>query len=95
MGQDQPRERSGFRVYGRVQGVGFRWWTSRIANRLGLVGSVRNLPDGSVEVRAQGPPAALGELARQLRDGPRTAVVRRVDPFPIGVLSSETFEIER
>lgn len=42
-------------VRGRVQGVGFRWWTRARALELGLVGHARNLPDGRVEVNAQGP----------------------------------------
>lgn len=41
-------------VRGRVQGVGFRWWTRARALELGLVGHARNLPDGRVEVSAQG-----------------------------------------
>lgn len=42
-------------VRGRVQGVGFRWWTRARALELGLAGYARNLPDGRVEVVAQGP----------------------------------------
>lgn len=42
------------RVDGRVQGVGFRWWASRLAGRLGLVGSAVNQWDGSVTVDVQG-----------------------------------------
>ncbi len=42
------------RVHGRVQGVGFRWWTRSQALGLGLVGSATNLADGAVEVVAQG-----------------------------------------
>ena len=57
-------ELRGYSVNGRVQGVGFRWWTRRTADRLGIAGSVRNLPDGSVEV--QGEPKAR----RYFRDGP-------------------------
>ncbi len=58
------------RISGRVQGVGFRWWTSRLAKRLDLSGWVRNQEDGSVEVRAWGEPGRLAELERQLRRGP-------------------------
>ena len=43
-----------YRIVGRVQGVGFRWWTRRTAERLSLYGSVRNLTDGSVEVHVTG-----------------------------------------
>lgn len=47
-------ERALVYVRGRVQGVGFRWWTRARALELGLVGHARNLPDGRVEVQAQG-----------------------------------------
>jgi acylphosphatase len=49
-------------VRGRVQGVGFRWWTRSRALELGLVGWARNLEDGRVEVVAEGPAAACERL---------------------------------
>lgn len=55
---------------GRVQGVGFRYFTRQAAERLGVVGWVRNLPTGEVEVRAAGSAAALDAFRRQLRQGP-------------------------
>ncbi|HET6232032.1 MAG TPA: acylphosphatase [Longimicrobiaceae bacterium] len=68
-----------FRVRGRVQGVGFRWWTRSQATRLGLEGSVRNLPDGSVEVHLRGDDAAFHEMVRMLGHGPRGAHVENVE----------------
>lgn len=68
-------EECGFRVRGRVQGVGFRWWTRRTAEGLGLVGSVRNLPDGSVEVMVRGERSAIDEMAHKLWHGPVSANV--------------------
>lgn len=59
------------RVRGRVQGVGFRWWTRSRALELGLVGSATNLHDGSVEVVAEGGHAACEALLAALR-GPDT-----------------------
>ncbi|WP_114906218.1 acylphosphatase [Ornithinimicrobium murale] len=53
-------------VRGRVQGVGFRWWTRARALELGLVGHARNLPDGRVEVNAQGPEDAVSALIELL-----------------------------
>ena len=50
---------------GRVQGVGFRFTALRVANRLGLTGWVRNLPDGGVEMVVQG---TLGDIEHCIRD---------------------------
>ncbi|HEU4544614.1 MAG TPA: acylphosphatase [Jiangellaceae bacterium] len=55
------------RVKGRVQGVGFRWFVQRIAGELGLSGSATNLPDGSVEVVAEGPRQTCDKLIETLR----------------------------
>lgn len=70
---------SRFLVKGRVQGVGFRWFVMREAGRLGLRGYARNLADGSVEVVAAGPVAALEDLERALRTGPALARVDHVE----------------
>ncbi|MDK2959544.1 MAG: acylphosphatase [Synergistaceae bacterium] len=61
-----------------MQGVGFRHWTARTALSLGLTGWVRNLPDGSVEVQAQGEREALDKMAAWLRRGPSSARVTRL-----------------
>ncbi len=68
-----------FRVTGRVQGVGFRYFVSETATGLGLGGWVRNLADGAVEVVAEGDSAAIGRLESALRRGPRMAYVDRVE----------------
>jgi acylphosphatase len=52
---DQPQVRLTAWVHGRVQGVGFRWWTRSRALELGLTGYAKNQPDGRVLVVAQGP----------------------------------------
>jgi acylphosphatase len=57
-------------VKGRVQGVGFRWWTRARALELGLVGSATNLDDGRVEVIAEGPREACEQLLGLLPGGP-------------------------
>ena len=72
------REAARFIVEGRVQGVGFRWWTVREASRLGISGWVRNRRDGSVELLAIGEPAALDRLANRCAEGPSGARVDRV-----------------
>jgi acylphosphatase len=56
-------------VSGRVQGVGFRWWTRSRALELGLVGWARNADDGRVEVVAEGPRQACEGLLTALRGG--------------------------
>ena len=77
----RPLERA-YRVTGRVQGVGFREWTRHTAERMGLVGSVKNRPNGSVEVQATGIEEALDRLERLLEKGPPLARVDRVEPMP-------------
>jgi acylphosphatase len=66
-------------VTGRVQGVWYRGWTVEQALALGLDGWVRNRRDGSVEILASGPDAALAELVRRCHLGPAAARVDRVD----------------
>jgi len=59
-------------VRGRVQGVGFRWWTRARALELGLAGHARNMADGRVEVVAQGEAQAVARLEELLREEPTT-----------------------
>jgi acylphosphatase len=67
-------------VRGRVQGVGFRWWVTRRAEALGLVGWVMNAADEmSVDLVAEGGPHALDELEAAIRSGPSGARVDSVD----------------
>lgn len=67
------------RVYGYVQGVNFRYFAIREATYLGLTGYVRNLPDGAVEVEAEGDKNQLQKLVEQLKAGPRGARVTEVE----------------
>lgn len=69
----------GYLISGRVQGVGFRHWTSRNARELGLRGTVRNRTDGRVELHVAGPAADVEALEERLDRGPRSARVRDVD----------------
>lgn len=73
------------RVRGRVQGVGFRYWTQEEAERLGLCGWVHNEPDGSVRALFSGADEAVAEILEGLRQGPRGAVVNDVEILPPGV----------
>jgi acylphosphatase len=82
------------RLYGRVQGVGFRHFARRAAEGLDLAGYVRNCPDGSVEVVAQGPAAALTALRRRLERGPPYGNVRTVtEETPWGGELPHPFEV--
>jgi acylphosphatase len=65
-------------VSGLVQGVCFRYYTGREAKSLGLRGFVKNCPDGTVEVLAQGEKKALEGLAEWLHKGPSGASVKEV-----------------
>jgi len=69
------------RISGRVQGVGFRAWTERQARELGLSGWVRNLSGGDVEARFNGPAADVETMLAACREGPRHAVVERVETW--------------
>ncbi len=82
-------------ISGRVQGVGFREFTWRTAQRADVGGWVRNNTDGSVEVLAQGSREQLAGLHSRLRQGPRAARVDDVDVIeakPVAGLNS--FRIE-
>ena len=72
-------------VIGRVQGVGFRFFTEDQANQLGLSGYVKNCTDGSVEAYAIGEAAALEEFKARLAVGPRSARVEQVKEFEVQV----------
>jgi len=67
-----------FLVRGRVQGVGFRYWTQRQAEDLGLTGWVRNDPDGAVQGFARGQAARIDVFRDQLWRGPTYANVTHV-----------------
>lgn len=91
------RRRIGFVVRGRVQGVGFRAHTQRQAQRLGLVGFVRNESDGAVRGEAEGAAAAVAELVTWLGRGPGLAKVRElvVEELPVVGDGVGGFEVRR
>lgn len=66
------------RVHGVVQGVGFRYSTVLAARRIGVQGWVRNRRDGSVEIHAQGVPAAVEALIAWVQHGPPSAHVEQL-----------------
>ena len=84
-----------FVVSGRVQGVGFRWFTQEAARREGANGWVRNLPDGRVEALIEGDSEAITRVERSIRTGPRGARVEQVDVDDQEVGGYRSFTIER
>ena len=80
---------------GRVQGVGFRWWTRREATALGLRGTVRNLDDGSVEVHVAGPADTVAAFLLTLRSGPQGSRVTRVSALEPTVDLPKDFRVIR
>jgi acylphosphatase len=82
-------------VHGRVQGVGFRYFVQRAGTRLGLVGNVRNLDDGSVEIVVEGDGGIIGDFLKEVGRGPSLSRVERLDVRetpPTGRYS--TFQVE-
>ncbi len=71
------------RITGRVQGVWFRGWVREEARRLGLTGSVRNAPDGSVAALFVGPETAVAAMLALCREGPPSARVHAVETTPV------------
>ncbi len=71
------------RIEGRVQGVGYRYWTADTASALGLRGWVRNRNDGGVEAVFAGRPMLVAEMVQRCRRGPVLARVTHVDESPV------------
>lgn len=70
------------RIYGRVQGVGYRYWAASRAEELELRGYVRNLTDGTVEALLIGAPHNVARMLALCSDGPLDAEVDRVETQP-------------
>ena len=81
------------RIKGSVQGVGFRYWTERVATELCLRGWVRNRRDGSVEALFCGPAKDVAETIERCRGGPRSAHVTAVEIVEEGGAAPEGFEV--
>ncbi|CAN5528504.1 acylphosphatase [soil metagenome] len=83
------------RVFGVVQGVNYRTSTKAKAQELGLCGTVRNEPDGSVYIEAEGTAAQIEELTEWCKQGPALAKVERVDVEEGEVKNLKWFEVVR
>jgi len=83
-------------ISGEVQGVGFRFFAQRVAARHQVVGHVRNLEDGRVEVHAEGLPESLEGFKHDIAAGPVLARVEQVEEISIEPTGHYTaFRIER
>lgn len=82
-----------FLIFGKVQGVGFRFFTWQQAQKIGLVGTVRNRDDGSVEVIAQGTKTQLIELKNWLQQGSKFARVEKVLELDYSSYQFEKFSV--
>ncbi len=83
------------KVYGIVQGVGFRYFTLTKAKLLGINGYVRNLPDGSVFIDCEGDEDKLKMFIEYLKKGPRFASVERIEAKEAGFKGYTDFEVKR
>ncbi|MBN2545802.1 MAG: acylphosphatase [Spirochaetes bacterium] len=83
-----------FIVKGRVQGVGFRYFTEKIANSIGVYGYVKNMYNGSVEVYAIGTELQLKNLKEYLERGPSFARVDRVLEEDMDVYDYYSFSVK-
>jgi acylphosphatase len=88
-----PRVARSVRVSGRVQGVSFRVWTQEQAQRLGIVGWVRNCPDNSVEAHLEGEDGKVNWLIDLICDGPPSARVSNVRVQEAAVENLSSFEV--
>lgn len=76
-------------VQGRVQGVGFRYFTREMADAFDITGTVRNVSDGDVEIVASGTPENLRSFKEQIELGPAGA---RVDRVKVEEMEEERFD---
>lgn len=82
------------RIIGKVQGVGFRYTAKKVAEDLSLVGTVKNLPDGSVELYAQGSREVLGTFIRKLKEESFPSHIQTIEAeFRETIRNFSSFEI--
>jgi acylphosphatase len=74
-----PKEQRVIRIHGKVQGVGYRFFATRVARRLGLKGSIQNNRDGTVDAVVEGEKSVIDEWIEELKEGPRYAEVTHID----------------
>lgn len=82
-------------IKGRVQGVGFRYFTRKRAQKLGIKGMVKNLPDGNVETILIGSPEEVDTMAGLLKSGPPRARVEEIEKLEPTGRTFHDFVVER
>lgn len=82
------------KVYGTVQGVGFRFYTNKKAIELGISGYVQNKPDGSVYVEAEGDETSLLTFIDWCNIGPQWARVTKVETQTVPAINYAGFQIK-
>ena len=85
-----------YMISGDVQGVGYRFFAQRVAARHQVVGYVRNLPDGRVEVHAEGTPESIEGFKHDIAAGPQFSRVEQVEEVGVEPTGQyQAFRIER
>jgi len=79
----EARQTYHYIVSGRVQGVGYRWFTKHLADTFGMTGTVENLDNGDVEIFASGTPQAQQQFIEKLHEGPSYGLVHEIQAVPI------------
>lgn len=74
-----PKEQRVIRIHGKVQGVGYRFFATRVARRLGLKGNIQNNRDGTVDAVVEGERETIDDWLEELKEGPRYAEVTKID----------------
>ncbi|MEO6326282.1 MAG: acylphosphatase [Thermoanaerobaculia bacterium] len=85
-----------YEVSGRVQGVGYRAFATRVARALGLRGGAANLPNGHVRLWVEGPEHALERFEAALHEGPRSARVDVLEKksIDLSLVTPDTYDVE-
>jgi acylphosphatase len=73
------KEQRVIRIHGKVQGVGYRFFATRVARRLGLKGTIQNNRDGTVDAVVEGDKSVIDDWIEELKEGPRYAEVTKID----------------
>ncbi len=76
---DMAKEQRIIKIHGKVHGVGYRFFATRVARRLGLKGSIENIRDGYVEAIVEGDKGVIDEWIEELKEGPRYAEVTNIE----------------